>query len=402
MSPTDSPAAPASVDEAGLRRTIEVLAAIERGPTSDGERRAAEWIVERLKASGCDAGVEEEEAFPSYAPAMAALSGLGVLAGVLGLRRRRGAGLVLGIAAAAAIAEDASNGPRIFRGLTMKKRPSWNAVAETGDRGAERTLVVLAHHDAPPTGFVFHPGPQRMLHRLFPDFVERTDTAIPMWWLPAGGPALAGVGAGLGSRRLRSAGLVLSAMGLSGFGDIARNRIVPGANDNLSGVAGLIALAEGFEQRPLEGLRVLLVSCGSEEVLQGGIKGFAARHFPSLAPERTWFANLETVGSPRLAMLEGEGPFVMEAFDAGLKDMVAEVAQETGIELRRGLRSRSSTDSVIPHRAGYPVATLISVDEAKALSNYHWPTDVPENVNYGTLADAVRLTDALARRLAAG
>ena len=92
----------------------------------------------------------------------------------------------------------------------------------------------------------------------------------------------------------------------------------------------------------------------------------------------------------------------MEGFDPELQDTVAEVAQEIGVGLRRGLRSRSSTDSVIPHRAGYPVATLISVDDAKALSNYHWPTDVPENVDYGTLADAVRLTDALARRLAAG
>ena len=375
MRAIDSPAAPASVDEADLRRTIEVLAAIERGSTSDGEREAAEWIVERLNESGCDARVEEERAFPGYAPTMAALSALGVLAAVLGRRGRRAGGLLLGLGAAVAMAEDASNGPRVFRSLVLRKRPTWNAVAETGDRDADRTLVILAHHDAPPTGFVFHPGPQRKLHQLFPDFVERTDTAIPMWWLPVGGPALAGVGAGLGSRRLISAGFVLSAMGVAGFGDIARNRVVPGANDNLSGVAGLIALAREFEARPLDGLRVLLVSCGSEEVLQGGIKGFAARHFPSLPAERTWFVNLETV---------------------------AEVAEEIGAELRRGLRSRSSTDSVIPHRAGYPIATLISVDEAKALSNYHWPTDVPENVDYGTLAEAVRITDALARRLAAG
>ena len=35
----------------------------------------------------------------------------------------------------------------------------------------------------------------------------------------------------------------------------------------------------------------------------------------------------------------------------------------------------------------------------KQPANYHWPTDVPENVDYGTLADAVRLTEAVVRRL---
>jgi hypothetical protein len=283
----------------------------------------------------------------------------------------------------------------------MAKRPTWNAIAVTGDRAAKRTLVVLAHHDAPPTGLIFHPGPQRRLYELLPEFVERTDTGFPVWWPSIGAPALAGAGAALASRRLSFAGLMLSALGVASFADIARNRIVPGANDNLSGVAGLIALAAGLEARPVAGLRVMLVSCGSEEVLQGGIHGFATRHFRHLPLDRTWFANLETVGSPHLALLEGEGPCVMEDFQPALKDTVAEVAADIGIELRRGLRARSSTDSVIPHRAGYPVATLISVDEAKALSNYHWPTDVPENVNYATAADAVRVIDGLARRLAA-
>ena len=40
----------------------------------------------------------------------------------------------------------------------------------------------------------------------------------------------------------------------------------------------LEALAERLRERLAEGLRVLLVSCGAEEVMQGGIRAFMDRH----------------------------------------------------------------------------------------------------------------------------
>jgi Zn-dependent M28 family amino/carboxypeptidase len=186
------------------------------------------------------------------------------------------------------------------------------------------------------------------------------------------------------------------------FADVARSPIVPGANDNLSAVAVLVALAERLRRRPLDSLSVLLVSCGAEEVLQGGIHGFARRHFPALDRDRTWFLNLETVGSPRLIMLEGEGPVVMEDYhDRSFRDLIARAAHSAGVPLRRGMRSRNSTDAVIPSRAGYPTATLASMDRYKALSNYHRMSDTPENIDYRTAMQALTLTEHVARELAA-
>jgi hypothetical protein len=43
--------------------------------------------------------------------------------------------------------------------------------------------------------------------------------------------------------------------------------------------------------------------------------------------------------------------------------------------------------------------TLCSVTDLKQPANYHLPTDTAENVNYRTLADAIRLSEALIRRL---
>src|SRR5262249_41629673 len=142
----------------------------------------------------------------------------------------------------------------------------------------------------------------------FPGVIERIDTSLPLWWAMLTAPALVAYGAARGRRGAVGLGLAGSLVGTAGFADVARRPACPGANDNLSAVAVLVGLAERLRSHPVDGLRVLLVSCGAEEVLQGGIHGFAARHFPSLDRNRTWFLNIDTVGSPRLILLEGEGP----------------------------------------------------------------------------------------------
>ncbi|MFL5910648.1 MAG: peptidase M28, partial [Gaiellaceae bacterium] len=75
-------------------------------------------------------------------------------------------------------------------------------------------------------------------------------------------------------------------------------------------------------------------------------------------------------------------------------------AADEDIALERGFRARASTDSVIPSRAGCPTATLTSVTAWGALANYHLPSDVPENVDYATVGDAVRVAYAVAQAFA--
>ena len=124
---------------------------------------------------------------------------------------------------------------------------------------------------------------------------------------------------------------------------------------------------------------MLLASCGAEEVLQGGVYAFCERHLAPLDRERTWMLNIDTVGSPGLVLLEGEGPIVMEDFfDRTWRDLIAGVAERERIPMRRGMRARTSTDSVVPSRMGIPTACLVSVNRHKGLSNYHQPSDMPE------------------------
>jgi Peptidase family M28 len=394
-------AAGSGVGYRALREVVQTLAAVERPPCSAGEREAAEWLATRLEQAGCEVQLEQESAHDGYLQTAAALGLLAAGGTLLVMRGRPILGSSTVLAAAAGLIDDVQNGPRVIRRLLRSRRTTVNVVAQCGDPEGSQTLVVIAHHDAHQSGRFYDQRLQLALYRLAPKLIDRARTSPPQWWLGLAGPLLTLLGAGTGRRGTLRAALVLTLASVAIVAEIASNPTVPGANDNLSGVAGLVALAELLREQPQRGVRWLLVSCGAEEALQEGARGFVARHQKQLDPAHTQVLNLETVGSPRLIMLEGEGPFWMEDYtDASFRDLIADAAQEAGILLERGFRARASTDSIIHSRAGYPTATLSSLTHFGTLANYHLRTDTPENVEYETIAAAVQLSYAVGRALA--
>ena len=160
-----------------------------------------------------------------------------------------------------------------------------------------------------------------------------------------------------------------------------------------------MSLAKALAADPPENTRVILLFPGSEEGFQEGMRAWFLRHRHELPRESTIFVNHETVGSPHLALLEGEGMLGITDYPKDLKDFIQRVADELGIFLWRELRTRNSSDSLIPLRAGYKCALFVSCDNLKAPTNYHWYTDTAANVRYGTVADMARLSLELTRRL---
>jgi Peptidase family M28 len=394
-------------DEAALRATqrevVETLARLERTPCSEGEREAGEWIAARLAAvDGVTVEVEDEPSWGTWPPTATGVGVLGVAGAALVLAGKRALGALLALLAFAGMVDEAHNGPRILRRLVRRRKGTANVIARIGDPDAEHTLVVHAHHDAPQTGIVFDQTLQRRVHEHAPWLIERAKTPLPQWWIGLAGPLSTFLGALTRRPRLAQAGLAIGTLGTALVADVWRSETVPGANDNLSGVAGLVGLAELLRERPVPGLRVLLVSCGAEETLQDGIRAFMARHRGELDPARTAFVNLDTVGSPQLVSLEGEGPVRMEDYYAPwLRELVALHAEQLEIPLLRGYRARASTDSVITSRAGYPTAMLVSVCEWMSPANYHLPSDVPANLDYGTVEATTRLVYEVAGALPA-
>jgi hypothetical protein len=357
---------------------VDELAAMRRASASAGSRAAAEKVGAALTRAGARVQLEPESAHGTYWVPLGLLQ-------VVALLPRRAYALA---ACAGVINELWIARVRPLRRM-LRRRRAVNVVARLGPDDAERTLVVHAHHDGAHTGHVFDPRPLRALARLLPGL----RTTPPMLWPALAGPALRAAGA-------RRSGALVAAGMLAALLDIARAPVVPGACDNLSGVAALVEVARRLRGERL-GVRVLLVSTDAEESFLEGMAAFLQRHREELPRERTTFICLESVGSERLVLLDGEGMLKLHRYPPAPADALARAARRLGIAVERGMRFRFATDAQLPLLAGYPAAVVSSVDWYRAPRNYHLPTDDAEHVDLSTAAAAAAIVATSVRERSA-
>jgi len=384
------------VPSAAVRQDIDRLAAISRGSATEGEARAAEMLAAMMRERGLDPVLEHEMAVGGYWQS----TGLAALAAALAdalATRSRCSGTLLAGAAAVLMADDVDNGKHLLRRL-LPHRSTTNVLARAGDPSASETVVIVAHHDAAHTGLLFHPGLVPLVNRIAPGWYAKQTTSTHTGRVLVFGPALVALSGALGLRRLRRFGAVWSAATAALLADVARSPVVAGANDNLSAVAVLLALAEELAERPLAGVRLLLLSTGSEESFMEGMRGFVRRHRAELDPVRTRVLALECVGSPHLILIEGEGMLRMRDYDSSLRDELQAAAAEAGVALWRGLRlGAGGTDALPALRSGYRAACIAACTDLKTPANYHWKTDVPANLCWATIEQAARVVASLVR-----
>src|SRR5262245_27572707 len=300
-----------------MRGRLDELCSFERESATEGERQAAEWLAGELRQAGArDVRIEEEpEASGTFWWPIGLLAGASAVAG---LAARRGGKLaralaaITGAAAAGLIADELPRGRGPFR-RQLPKRTVHHVLAEMGAVDAERTIVVMAHYDAPHTALFFNPAITETVGEAAPWIFERSDTSPPLMWPPVAAPGLVAAGALLGSRRLTDLGTFLSAGTVAFMAHIGSGEVVPGANDNGTACVAEIALAKALAEDPLENTRVLFLST-SEEALCEGMGLFMERHAHEFTGEGTFFLCLEMLGSPHMLVLRGEGMLQMREY----------------------------------------------------------------------------------------
>ena len=373
---------------------------------SDAERRAANWLADRLRAQGRRAEVESSYVHPQAALVHAAHCAIAVAGSIASIPSPPvGFGLVL--LAATSMYLD-FNGRLYLLRLLFFRRASQNVVSRSGRADAPARLLICAHYDAARTGWAFGPTRLRLAERLGQLLGVPVAPSRALFWsltllLPILGARLAGVDNGFLSILQLFPTLVLL-VGAFALGEIALSGVVPGANDNGSGVATALALASELDERPAANLDVWVVLSGGQECLMEGMGAFVRRHRKELDPTSTFFINLEAVGGGELRYTTAEGLAV--GFDMDRR--VIEVCEAIAAAERDGerrfdaqpLRWALASDALPLRLARYAGTTITATAPGMSVAvNYHLPSDRPEALDPVALERACDFALALIRQL---
>lgn len=173
---------------------------------------------------------------------------------------------------------------------------------------------------------------------------------------------------------------------------VVNGDVHPGADDNASGTAAVVALARAFSAAPAARTLVFALF-GAEEI---GLIG--SRHYvqqPPVPLERTVaMVNLDMVGRLRGQPLHVGG---VDSGD-GLTALVNDTARATGVPVRVGGAPWAPSDHVRFYRAGTPVVFFSTGRH----DDYHRPTDLADRIDADGLARVTALASRVVQALAAG
>jgi hypothetical protein len=170
----------------------------------------------------------------------------------------------------------------------------------------------------------------------------------------------------------------------------------PGADDNASGVAALLAVARAAVAAGPARRTLLFAAFGAEELGVLGSAYLAKSPPPACAVERMQLmVNLDMVGRAR-----GGKVYVDGADSArGLRALVRAVAYAkppVPLELAFGGDGYGPSDHTSFHARGVPVVFLFTGPHA----DYHRPSDTPDKVDADGLVEVAKLASRLAREAA--
>ena len=388
---------------------MEVRAAIEglveggsRRAGSDAERRAAGQVEGRLAEMGREVEVESIHIYPRWAVVHLIHAFVAVIGSLISVAIPAvGFGLVL-LATLSAFG-DASGLFRPLRRLTGR-RASQNVFSPESD-DHDGTIVLVAHLDTARGGMVFSRGVQERLATLGSRIKRPIGPFVPFMAtllfllvctfirvLGQKGNVLTAV------QLLPTVALIVAIVALL---DAAASDPVPGANDNASGVATVLGLAERFGGQ-LDHFAVWVLITGGQESFGLGMKAFLKSHKADLDKERTVFINVDEVGAGTVRYGQREGLILPGKSHPQLFEIAEQIAEDDGEDGSFGAKPlilRTPTDASIARAAGFPAITVACRNAVGYVPHHHQASDTLDNIDDQSLERASGFTAELIQRL---
>jgi len=165
--------------------------------------------------------------------------------------------------------------------------------------------------------------------------------------------------------------------------NIVSHRPVMGANDNLTSIAIILAIASSLKNLELERTEVWLVSHGCEEIGDRGSKRFAKTHYDDL--KDALVINLDMVGGQDsiLRFITTELMFMFKLSPRLINELV-KIAEELHIPYHTGL-VEGFTDSMAYVQNKIEACSIIGFPKKGMPAHYHTREDTLEHLNFENL-----------------
>jgi hypothetical protein len=398
-------------DTETIRETVEQLCTPPpRRAGTDAERRAANWLAERLREGGARVAIETTYVHPRWAAAYL-VHCLVAIGGSLAATGAPAVGFALVLAAAASLYLDLS-GRRYLLRLLFFRRASQNVISPPLDDAETSRVIISARYDTGPTGAAYNPGTVGAFERLRRILPVRTAPMAIVFWsiallLPPLGLRLAGIEDGWVAflQLPQTLTLIVAAFML---GEIALSPPSPGANANASGVAAALLAARRLEREPPEQLQVHILLNGAGEPGGEGLRWFMRHAGDRLPRDRTWLIALEEAGRGTPRYVAHEVPALTQLADPTLLGLCEALAEGDPDRARLDLGPAGGASLAAGQGYAAIAITAREGDETVPRDRYT-PKDTPDGMDpagvegvAGFATDLVALLDReVGRRLKA-
>jgi Zn-dependent M28 family amino/carboxypeptidase len=183
------------------------------------------------------------------------------------------------------------------------------------------------------------------------------------------------------------------------------DKAVPGAMDDMSGIAVLAATARNLHESRISGgfypdnTEVVLLATSSEEAGLRGAKRYVKKHLAELKRTPTYAIFLESTADERhLTAVNGE-LFTGAKHDRDLVEMARKVAASHGWPIMSKPIPLGASDASAFSKMGVPSICLLSQDTTRLVPNYHTREDTPEHVRPEALSVTLQMVLGMIQRI---
>jgi Zn-dependent M28 family amino/carboxypeptidase len=168
------------------------------------------------------------------------------------------------------------------------------------------------------------------------------------------------------------------------------NRIVQGANDNLTGCMAAIGVAKYLSDNGIrfEHTEVRIITSGCEESGLRGAKAYARQHPPDAI--ETAFIAFDTIRDIDQMRIYNRDMTATVALDQRVCNIMQKGGQLAGLNLDFGWIFFGSTDAAAAQQAGYPSGSFVAMEMTPA-DFYHTRRDNIENLDPYVIGHAIDL-----------